>query len=290
MLAVFDSFNPKAYKEIIKKKFGVSLGFLVIFIMILSAVIALKYNGIVRGFLPKVSSWSQTNLSSIFSDLPRIEIKDGRLVSPADYYIKKWGNEFSLIIEPEEEKVFSLIKDYPNALVLTDTKLIAKYSRQDSRGQSEIKMYDLDDIEYLNLMPIDNGVRVSVKESSFEVTPQFIDSLVNRFSVFIYPFIFLWFTFIYSINKVIQLFFFSLLSMIFRNKLNRKLSYNQLLTIGIYAMVPPTVLAVLLEISRIHLPGMGIIYLGVYIFYLFRGVKAADIKSSAAQAEVKAGG
>ncbi|UCD15837.1 MAG: DUF1189 family protein [Candidatus Omnitrophota bacterium] len=274
MLAVLESFNPKFYKEIAKKKFSRSLGFLVVFIVIISAIISFKYSAAIKKVLPQIISWAQNNLGSISEDLPEIEIRDGILTLPQTFYSKEWGQDFSFVIEPQREKVFPMLEGYSNVLILTDTKLIMKYSKPDT-GQSEIKMYELAEIKHLNLVPIQDGVKVSIQEDSFNITPLFVEKLISRFSWFIYPVIFFWLMFMYSLNKVIQLFFFSLLSLIFKNSLNRQLSYKQLLTIGIYAMVPPTVLAVIMELLGINFTAFWIVYLGIYVFYLFSGIKAA---------------
>ncbi|MBU1121489.1 MAG: DUF1189 family protein [Candidatus Omnitrophota bacterium] len=280
MLTVFKSFNPKEYKKIAKTKFGASLGFLVIFVIILSVFFSFKYTAVIKTFIPKISYWAQTNLSDIFSDVPGIEISDGMLVSPKSNYIKKWeadNEEFYFVIEPSGEKVFPMLADFTNVLVLTDTKVIAKYSKPNT-NESEIKMYKLDNIKHLQLTPITDGINVSLLDDSFDITGDLIEAFIDQFSWVIFPLIFLWLSVMYFLHKMIQLFFFSLLSVIVNKKLKRELTYKQLLTIGVYAMVTPTTLTVVKEIFNIRIPAFWLIYLGIYVFYLFSGIKSVDMK------------
>jgi hypothetical protein len=278
MLGLIKSFNLKFYKEIATQKVLKSIGFLSVFVIVVSVILSVKYTADIKTFLPRAETWLQENFETIVEDLPVIEIKDGELVSPREYYSKQWNEDFAFIIEPREEKVFTLIKEYSNVIVLTETQITIK-STEKHTGRSDIKIHELKDMESLTISPIPDGVNIAILDKSYDVTPISITKLFQTISKVLYPFILIWCLVIYTLSKFAQVLFFSLISKMINRHLKKPYEYGQLFNIGIYALVPPTALAVAKEMLNVNIPFFGIIYLVVYFLYLFWAITADKERS-----------
>lgn len=278
MIGIVKSFDPKFYKTIAKQKLGKSFGFLCVFILILSAVISFKWTANIKASLPEINSWVRKNFEEIISDLPEIEIKDGKLIAPETNYIKKFEGEFALIVEPDEEKVYSLMKNFPNAIVLTESKLVIKNTK--SRGvQAEIKETNLSEVAYFKVTPYQEGLEITTSQNSqnkFKVNPVIIKSLLGKFTLIFFPACFLFLLIVFFLRKLILVLFFSLVSLIIKSSLNQRLSYKNLFTIGIYAMIPPTCLVVIVELLGLRIPLFWVVYSSIYIVYLFLAIKTEE--------------
>lgn len=274
MLGIVKSFDPKFYKTIAKQKLGKSFVFLLLFVLILSAIFSFKYTANIKAALPEINSWVRQNFSEIISDLPEIEIKNGKLVSPQANYIKKFKGEFALIIEPDEEKVYSLVENFPNAIALTETKMLIKSTK--STGQAEIKETNLKEVAYFKVTPYQEELEITTSKNKFSVNPILIKSLLEKFTLIFYPICFLFLLIAFFLRKLILVLFFSLVSLVIKSSLNKPLSYKSLFTIGIYAMVPPTCLAVVIELLGMKIPGFWLIYTAIYITYLFLAIKTEE--------------
>ena len=278
MLGLIGSFNPNFYREITKQSLWRSLGFLIVFITIISAIVSYKYTVIVKNMLPQVNSWTQKNLINIASDFPTIEIEDGSLTLPKDVYIKEWADEFVFVVQPEAENVYHILERYSNVLLLTREKFITKTTKEDFE-QSEIKTYNLKKIKFFKITPTNSGLKVFFNNRAVDITPLVVRKLLEKLSLFIYPLLFLFFFSIYGFTKPLQTLIFSLLSLIFNTNLKATLSYRQLLNIGVYALVPSTSLAMVGELSNLKIPLFWVIYLLIYFIYIFLGIKSTTKES-----------
>ena len=278
MLGLIGSFNPNFYREITKQSLWRSLGFLIVFITIISAIVSYKYTLIVKNMLPQVNSWTQKNLVNIASDFPTIEIEDGSLTLPKDVYIKEWADGFVFVVQPEAENVYPILERYSNVLLLTREKFITKTTKEDFE-QSEIKTYNLKKIKFFKITPTNSGLKVFFNNRAVDITPPVVRKLLEKLSLFIYPLLFLFFFSIYGFTKPLQTLIFSLLSLIFNTNLKATLSYRQLLNIGVYALVPSTSLAMVGELSNLKIPLFWVIYLLIYFIYIFLGIKSTTKES-----------
>lgn len=286
MLGIIKSFNPKVYKELAKQKVIKSFAFLSLLAVLVSAGLSWGYANYAKKLLPGINSWLRDNLAQISFDLPDIEIKDGLLIQPKEYYAKQWGDKFSFVIEPSQKKVFLLLEDYDNAIVLTETRLIVKNTKPDSK-EFQIKTYELKEIKSMKFSAIEKGVRVSVVDNSFDVTPDSIDKFFRKLSKILYPFIFIWIGILYFFTKVVQVLFFSVFSFIVNKNLKKPLTYKNLINIGIYALTAPTALALIKELLNLKIPLFGLIYISIYVIYLFLGIKHCDFAENTQNLEIK---
>ena len=181
MLGLIGSFNPNFYREITKQSLWRSLGFLIVFITIISAIVSYKYTVIVKNMLPQVNSWTQKNLVNIASDFPTIEIEDGSLTLPKDVYIKEWADEFVFVVQPEAENVYPILERYSNVLLLTREKFITKTTKEDFE-QSEIKTYNLKKIKFFKITPTNSGLKVFFNNRAVDITPLVVRKLLEKYS------------------------------------------------------------------------------------------------------------
>jgi len=274
MLGIIGSFQPEFYKRIVKQNLSKSFGFLAVFLILVSLIISFKYTAAVKRAIPEMNLWIQENFENITAGLPEIKIEDGILLLPQQYYIKEWGDSFAFVVEPDQNKIYSELEKYSNALVLSKTKFLLKNTKH--HGSSEMKVYDLKEIEFLNIIPAQDGLRVVSPDKDFDLTPFSIEDFIDKASVFIYPFLSIWFFFVYSFNKLLQILFFSLVSLMIAKSVKQAFSYKHLLNIGIYAVVPPTAAAIGKELLNFNIPQFWIIYSFIYVVYLFWGIKASS--------------
>lgn len=271
MHGILESFNIKSYKVIAKQPFKKSLKFIVIFFIISSAVVSLRATLFVKAGLPQFKSILNKNLEYISADFPEVEIKNSELILPVKLYIKEWKTKFALIIDPAEENTGLVLEKYSNVLFFGRKKIMIKTTEPYS-GKSKLEIYKLEKIGDLRISPIGAGLKITTKNGSFNLTPIVFEKLLKILSFLFWPVFFLWFFFIYCITKPVQILFFSLFSLLLKANLKVALSYKELLNIGIYAMVPPAILAVIKELLSIQMPSFLLIYSTVYAIYLFQGI------------------
>lgn len=272
MKAIIESFNARFYKKIAKQKLGRSIGFIALFIVIVSAVVSLQFTLIIKGKLPQINAFLNNNLDYIVSDFPVTEIKNGTLILPEEKYIKEWDENFALIIEPDEGNADLLLEEFPNVFLITRTKMVSKVFDAAS-GRTKTESYDLARFDFLRIEPSEFGFKVMMRDRTFEFSPETIDGFLKRIFLFVWPTLFVWSFFAMAFAKSIQILFFSLFSLIFNSSLKAGFSYQNLLNIGIYAIVPPTCVALLRNLLNINIPAFWFIYTAMVILYLFFGIK-----------------
>ncbi len=276
------SFQPSAYWRIVSQTFGRSFGYLTIFLLLLSAVFSIQYTLAVRESMNKAGKWIRASLPGKLSEiLPgEIKIENGQVSTSAEEpFIRRWDFE-----EEGEQKEFAFIidttgqvrnlDDYQQGLLLTGNKVISKGIQP--RGAVQIKEQDLSNIKSLILRRGDEEkgeiAVFSLEEKTFPVTYENIKKW-QRIISWLTPLIIGPLLIYYLIAKLIHLFFFSLVSLIVNEQTRAGLKYPNLLNIGIYALIPPTVLALLAQLAGEPIPYFHLLYVLVYLTFLVMGIK-----------------
>ncbi|MFC1514572.1 DUF1189 family protein [Candidatus Omnitrophota bacterium] len=277
MLGIVGSFKPQFYKKVVSQRLARSFGFLILFVIVIAAVIALQLSVFVKTYLPQATGWVQDNFEVIASEIPDIAIEDGELVTPQVPYVREWdtGDEgvFAVVIDPTTSEYYRALEHYENVMVLTRTKLVFKATKSDF--EEEINTYDLENIASFRMTHVENGLELAMGERTVNLTAAKIKQFLERLSGYTYPTALIFLSFAYFFSKAMQLFIFSIFSSMFNSRLKAELSYGQLLTIGIYALVPGTVLAIVQELTGVHVPLYGLLYCAIYVLYLYLGIKAS---------------
>ena len=267
---LIESFSPQFYKKIAYQSLRKSIFFLILFIVIISAIISFKATIIIKKRLPVAISWIEKNLKDLASDLPEIEIKKGEVVSPTTTYIKKWDNNFVFVIEPTKEKRGFFLHQYPNAGVLAKKQFFLKISKP---GGADIKSYNLTNVNYLKVSPTLKGIEVITQNRSFFITSESVRNFSKKISPFLYPLVFFYFLSWYGMNKPLHILIFSLISSLINNNLKAPLNYRELLNVGVYAIVPPTFLGLANDLIGVKIPLFWFFYSLIYTWFIFKAIK-----------------
>lgn len=260
------SFNPKSYKDFIFQSFKKSFIFFIIFVIILSAIMAFIYNLRFNKKIPQIISFIERNFNSLLS-LPVIEIKNGELVLPSSPFEKKWEG-FVFLIRPSKD--LSALEKYSKFLLITKRNIFLKWEENGSIEQIPLK-----NIGNLKIIVKDKALKITKDDHAFLITPLGIKNFFKKLSLFLYPLLFTWFFSWFLLTKPLHIFIFTLFSLLFSHHLNLKFSYKNLLNLGIYAILPPTTAAIIKEMINISLPFFWLIYSFIYIFFLMQVIKIA---------------
>ncbi|MDP8253033.1 MAG: DUF1189 family protein [Candidatus Kaelpia aquatica] len=270
MKEMTDSFNLQKYQLLKDKKLSKSISFLLLFTFLISFLFAFKLTLFVNRELPGLAYKAKQVLEKDLTGIPIIEIKDGVTIKPEQRYYKKW-KEFSLVIAPNENDPYKILEESESLLGLTRENLIIKSKIEEIK--SEIKVYDLKNIEELLIAPIEKGINISSGEFRLDLTPDFINRLNKRLAIFAFPTLLILLLTTFFFSKLIHIFSFSIFSLIFNSRLNANLKYKQLLNIGIYALVPPTVLTVILQTLNLRTPLSWALHSTIYIMLIYKAIK-----------------
>ncbi|MCU0650961.1 MAG: DUF1189 domain-containing protein [Candidatus Omnitrophica bacterium] len=278
MFSVFKAFNPKFYPEIAKQSTGRSIGFLLIFVLIISSLVSAKYTVVTFSGFSAARKWVKDNLSGIASQYPSIAVDKGNVLEPKDAFVKEYDKNFAVVIEPDPANAKSAQDKYTNMILLTKNMIVTKQT--DRGGTAEVKTYNLENKSF-TVTPFNSGFKIGFENKVFELTAKVIDTWFGIISWFVFPaLLILWFV-IWCIVKPLHIFIFSLISLIIGAVSKARLAYKELWNIGAYAIVPGTSLAVLMDILGLKIPLAGLIYWIIYIVYLYLGIKEAAAEVSA---------
>jgi len=211
-----------------------------------------------------------------------MEMRNGEIIAPRQAFLKVWEKErAAFAIEPDPARVQSVLDAHENIVLITQKQVLVKARR--AAGTSEIRSYDVSGTKLFKLESIAQGVKISLEAKVIELTPRLVKRWIRIISMFILPGMMLVFLCWFSVAKPVQLLFFSLVSLLANAVLKAQRSYPELLNIGIYALVPPTTLAVLLALVGLdRIPFFGLVFIVLYSTYLVLGIKAASAAPSSA--------
>ena len=276
MFGMFGAFNPHFYPKIAKQSIGRTIGFILVFVLIISACVSIRYTALVLSGFSAANKWVSENLGKIASEFPVVSMDKGAIIEPKQTFVKEYEQKFAFIIEPDPAAAGAMIEKFPNLALLTQKKLIVKQTK-DSGGTSEIKNYNMENSSF-TITPNASGFKVIFQQKQFELKPQTVKKWLGVISIFVFPFLLIiWFG-IFCFTKPLQIFIFSLASLIISSVMNAKLPYKQLWNIGAYALVPATCLAAFMDMIGLRIPFFPLIYCIIYVVYLYIGIKAVSAK------------
>ena len=235
-----NSFNPGAYEKIVKQKFSRSFLYLLVIVLVISALFSVKFTSV---FTRAAGEF----IGKAEQEIPEIRITDGVVSVPVEQPYIYEAAEYAFIIDTTG-KIASL-DDYDSGLLLLKDKIIYK-----DKARMKTESYDLSKIAALHITP--ETLRRGLKKGSKILVPALFVALA------------IWFI----ISKFIQVFLFSLVSLFANNLKKKNLTYSELLNIGIYGLTAPTVLAAVLILFNVQFRLFGLIYCLLYIFVLVSAV------------------
>jgi hypothetical protein len=277
MFGMIGAFNPRFYPKIADQSIGRSVGFILVFVLIISACVSIRYTALVLTGFSAANNWVSQNMSKIAAEFPVVSMDKGAITEPKQTFIKDYDKKFAFIIEPDPAAAREMMDKFPNLALLTQKQLIVKQTKDG--GTSEIKNYNMENSSF-TITPDTSGFKVVFQQKQFELKPQTVKKWLGVISIFVFPFLLIiWFG-IYCFTKPLQIFIFSLVSLIISSVMTAKLPYKQIWNIGAYALVPSTCLAALMDMLGLRLPFFALFYCILYIVYLYIGIRAATISST----------
>ncbi|MFA5839163.1 MAG: DUF1189 family protein [Candidatus Margulisiibacteriota bacterium] len=272
MFGLIESFNPKFFKSLLAKRMGRCIGFLFVFIILLSIILSLKITILLIPPFSQAKDWINENMVSLVAQFPVLELNDGKIIQPKKTFSKTYGDILAIIIEPGNKNVLDLMDKYSNAIVITQQECFMKTNKNNGTV-SEIKQYSLESVT-AKFIPVKSGMDVIWDKTTYHCTPALVNQWLNLISIAMFPFFCLFFFFVYLFTKFFQLFTFSLAGMFFCSIQKAKIGYGNLLKIGIYALVPPSWITLLL-IVVFNWFAPWWLYSIIYLIYLYFGIREA---------------
>ncbi len=200
------SFIPAFYAKIARQSVARTIGFLLIFILIISAALSLKSVLMINPRLKLVQKWAEVNLEKISRELPVIEIKAGALIQPKESYVREMGGNFVFAVEPDPEKEIAILGKYKNVVMLTGKQFVFKQTGEDS--VSDEKRQDLGKVRNWKIFPIEGGLAFSFDNNRISVTPVAVKKWLKVIAILIFPAFLIVLFGLYSFTKPFQSLFF----------------------------------------------------------------------------------
>ncbi len=254
---IFKSFTSiDFYKDIKSKPFSASFKYLLLFLLIITIALSIRFSFIFVGGANFVADWISTNI-------PEITIRNGEVSSPASQPYIKGTNDFAFILDTTGQTT-TISPQYAAGILLMKNKIVHKQS------EIETREYDLSNTPYFVLN----------KEVIERIKKIFIWVTIPLMVVFLYLY--------YVVAKLLQALLFSLLTLIINGVAKLKIAYSGLLNIGVFAATLPTILGAIVDITGLRIPFFWVIYLGVYVALLVIMTlccKSEDEPQEALQAE-----
>lgn len=226
------SSSGQFYREMAERRFSEALRYFSLLILFVTLVLSVRFTfDIVKG-LSQFEAWSQENL-------PEITILKGKASVNVPQPWQKEEEGIMMIIDTTG-KTTEIEASYPRGVLLTQNRLFVKKSPYETRG------YDL------------SGVQ------SFHLNAETIRRW-RKIGQWVFPPLFALILFVYFwIGKFLQVFIFSGVSLLTNWIAKRGLSYRTLLTVGLYAMTLPFLLASLVILGGIRIRFFDMLYFSMY--------------------------
>lgn len=267
---IIKSFNPKFFKEIAPQSLGQSFKYLLFLFLFLTLLLSFKYtigfSGGVKEFAKDLPAfWEKLR------DIPEITVEKGKVTSPKQLFIKEW-EKFVFVIDPQGEVSYylALIENYEiGGLVILEDKVIVRSQER------KTEIHNLpEEISYLNLKLDEREKLFSLTSDGKVFQPTFkeINHWLSLAPFIFFPLCFLFIFFGFWIGKLIQIFGFSLLSLVVNKVKKVGLNYQNLLNVGIFALTLPLILETLIKLSGVSVPYFNSIYFVLYAVFLIIGI------------------
>ncbi|HQO37938.1 MAG TPA: DUF1189 family protein [Candidatus Omnitrophota bacterium] len=284
MFGMFGAFDPGFYPRISRQSVGRSIGFLLVFVLIISAAVSVKYTAVALSGLSVAKKWVNENMPRISAEFPVIKMAKGDLIEPKQAFVKEYkaeGQQFAVIIEPEPGKVSEIMSSYQNAAILTARQLLTKQT-SGRNASAEIKTYNLENASF-TITPGPQGFALSFEQRQFDLVPKFVNRWIDIIGMWIFPVLVLFWFVVYSCTKPLHVFIFSLVSLIIVAVVKVKMTYKEIWNTGAYALVPATCIAAFCDIIGLRIPFFPLVYILAYVVYLYLGIRSAGAGGDALQ-------
>ena len=233
----------KFYNEIKDQALGRTIRYLLVLVVLVTALLGIRY-GIA------LSSISKAGLEWVETNVPYVEIKDGVVSAEVEQPFIVEEKDFIAVIDTTGA-IQEVPAEFESGILLAKDKLLVK---RDSIRTEEI------DLSKIKSFMLDSKTLTKWRKI-----------LVTAIIPFMIVMLFIYFVFAKAIQALIA----AAVILIFKSKL----LYSKAFNVAIYALTPATLLAVLVMMIFLKpLPYFPVIYLGMYIAFVWLGLKNCTIE------------
>lgn len=272
------SFNPEFSKEIIRWPLGEGFKYLSLLVLLLSLIFSLKATFSFRLFAKDFPQKAELFFLENFKDFPKIEIKEGKIFSTKDPFLKEWDTDKEKVVfvvdtKAEEKDIISgKYSIYPQGLFLLENEFLIKTVEDEKES---IETYPLPKEKNLKITfnPEEETLaRFEWNHQKFGLTSEIIRKWINIINLIILPLLLIFLFISEFLGKTLQALIFSPVSLIVNKLTKTKLGYKKLLNIGIFLLTLPLILETIVDLIPAKIPYFGIFNSFLYIGFLITGV------------------
>ena len=286
---IIKSFKPSHYKELSFRPASEAVKYLFLLVLIASVIISTY---IVFNLRTKSLEFLNSNKEKLYEVIKKIvvplKIKDGKVSADVKQPYKERLSElgpkgFTLVIDTTSS--ITSLEEGEDGILVTEDALIVQ---SETKGTTDIKRYSLSQIKDFSIRPsnkTDEYFIISSGGHTYYVTFDLLKNWVNIIFKIGWP-VLIVFSYIFTLfAKFIQVLIFSLFVVILNLSSVKRLKYSNIFNIGVYAMTPPTTLAIINITGGINFKYFNIVYIAVYLIYLALGFAYA--KEGVLKEEIK---
>lgn len=233
--------NFETYKYFLKRTMGGAVIYLLLLSLIFGTASAIRSMYDFNSAITQVIGHFQT-------DVPDFTLEDGQLnvEGPMPIIFDEQSNDV-LIIDTSESSDETILDKYSSGMLITKYEFIQKHN-----GGIERQSF--------SAIP---GLRLSKASiTGFLPKLRFVNIFIVVFGVLFH-----------FIGKLISALWIGIAGMVICASLKFKLDFSNQYKLGIYALTVPIIIKALLKVLRITIPYFWILYYGIAVFYLWKGIK-----------------
>ncbi len=288
-MRIIKSFKSSHYKELSFRPASEAVKYVFLLVLITTIIISTY---IIFNFRTKSLEFLNSNKEKLHEVIKRIvvplEIKDGKVSADVKQPYKERLSElgpkgFTFVVDTTGS--ITSLEEGEDGILITEDALIVQ---SESKGTTDIKRYNLSQIRDFSIKPSDKTDEYFIVSSgghTYYVTFDLLKNWVNIIFKIGWP-VLIVFSYIFTLfAKFIQVLIFSLFVVILNLSSVKRLKYSNIFNIGVYAMTPPTTLAIINITGGINFKYFNIVYIAVYLIYLALGFAYA--KEGALKEEIR---
>jgi hypothetical protein len=210
--------------------------------VLMTVLISIRLSFDALYWIEKIGAW-------MWESLPEITVTHGEASSPAHqpYQLEAQGKNFVFVLDTTGT-IQDVPLEYPSGILVTKNRLIFK------ENKSQKREYDL------------------ARLSGVVVNKQTIEELKRTLKILAVPLLAVGLFLYFFFARLIQVLFFSLISVVINLAGEIGLSYQALFAIGVYALVPCSLLGTVVALIGKPLLLFPAVYLSSYLIYLVIGI------------------
>lgn len=271
------SFNPKAYKEVMKKcSFGKIFKYFILFLFLVSLFTTIKYFSLFFELRGEIINWARTDFADFIEEnIPdSLKIENGEVLCSEE---EPFTRSFEFEEENGDKRKFYFIVDTTGeieelkekeGILIVKNKIMVR--SEETPGRFTEEDFDISEIEYLEIKKGNTGkgefLVLLTENENILITQEKIERWSRNLILISAPFILIFGFIFLIIGKLFYALFFSLFSLILNAVLKTKLKYKKLFAVGILALVPITLIRIIIDLFT---PGIGLLWVVYLVFLTF---------------------